>query len=608
MDRNWYLRFTVVVATIVVAWLALWPSLGRLDENGRLAHGSVLPANLVAPEWVRETFRGRISPGLDIRGGLRLMYEVEVDGYVEEERNRVAERILREVGVALRALTDDEAENPPAEKLARLRERVTVRKVGASSIRLVFRDAADASKIDRDWVREHHDDFRIDASREGDEAKEVFLTYRDARIDEMRTTAVQQAVLTIERRIDSLGLREASVSGRDRDIIVEVPGADERTFENIRSIISRTARLEFKIVDEGQATWMPGPEVQLPAGVTRSGNNLLAEGDAGRDALEQLIRTFTVPDDHVLAVGDTGESGRTTRYTVFYLLDATDVTGDDIDSAQVQFNDQEANRPVVGIQFKGPGATDFEELTGRNVGKKMAIVLDDRVMSAPVIQERIGGGRAQITLGNSFGQNLMDEANNLVVVLKSGALPARLRPSNEQMLGPTLGPAAVAQATKGAVIGIGIILIFMLVYYQFAGFVADIMVLVNLLMQLAIMAMFEATLTLPGIAATALTVGMSIDANVLITERIREELRAGRTARAAVDQGFDRAFWSIFDGQITTLIAGLVLFQFGTGPIKGFSVMLMIGMITSLFTGIFCSKVVLDWYVRGLKRQHIPVG
>jgi preprotein translocase subunit SecD len=263
---------------------------------------------------------------------------------------------------------------------------------------------------------------------------------------------------------------------------------------------------------------------------------------------------------------------------------------------------------VVALQFKGPGAIDFEEFTGRNVGKDMAIVLDDLVMSAPRVNERIAGGRAQITLGAAFGQDLMSEANNLVVVLKSGALPARLRPSNEQMIGPTLGPAAVRDATKGAMIGIGIILVFMLLYYQVGGLVADVMVLVNLLLQLAIMAFFEATLTLPGIAATALTVGMSIDANVLITERIREELRAGRTARAAVDQGFDRAFWSIFDGQITTLIAGVVLFQFGTGPIKGFSVMLMIGMITSLFTGIFCSKVVLEWYVRGLKRQHIPVG
>ncbi len=600
MDRNWYLRFTVVIATVVLAWLALWPSLGTAGQAG-----GILPEGARAPKWVRDTFRGRISPGLDIRGGLRLMYEVEVDGYVEEERNRVAERILREVGVALRVLTDAELENPPAEKLTALAQRVTVRKVGSSSIRLVFRNAADAAKIDRDWVREHHDDFRLDASRrEGN--LDVFMTYRDAKLGELQTTAVAQAVQTIERRIDALGLREASVSGRDRDIIVEVPGADEASFDNIRGIISRTARLEFKIVDEA-TTWLPADAV-LPAGVERGGNGLVGDGETGRAALEAFLRTLTVPDDHVLVVGDGGNEGNETRYTSYYLIDATNVSGDDIDTAMVQFNDQEANRPVVAIQFKGPGSTDFEELTGRNVGKRMAIVLDDRVMSAPTINERIGGGRAQITLGASFGQDLMDEANDLVVVLKSGALPARLRPSNEQMIGPTLGPVAVRQATKGAMIGIGIILAFMLLYYQFAGFVADIMVLLNLLMQLAIMATFEATLTLPGIAATALTVGMSIDANVLITERIREELRAGRTARAAVDQGFDRAFWSIFDGQITTLIAGVVLFQFGTGPIKGFSVMLMIGMITSLFTGIFCSKVVLDWYVRGLKRQHIPVG
>lgn len=606
MDRNWYIRFAVVLTTLTVAWLALWPSLGSVGENGRPTSGSILPKSAMAPKWVRDAFPGRIAQGLDIRGGLRLMYEVEVDGYVEEERNRVAERILREVGVALRVLTDDEAENPPAEKLARVRARVTVRKVGASSIRLVFQSAADASKIDRDWVNENHGDFRLDPER-ANSNKEVFLTYRDARINEMRTTAVAQAVQTIERRIDSLGLREASVSGRDRDIIVEVPGADQAAFNSIRSIISRTARLEFKIVDTA-TSWVPAQGTQLPAGVENSGATLTAKGDAGRDALRTFLATITVPDDHVLVVGENGDERGEKLYRAYYLIDATNVSGDDIESASVQFNEQEANRPVVAIQFKGPGAIDFEELTGRNVGKNMAIVLDDLVISAPTIQERIAGGRAQITLGASFGQDLMTEANNLVVVLKSGALPARLRPSNEQMIGPTLGPAAVRDATRGAMIGIGIILVFMLLYYQVGGLVADVMVLFNLLLQLAIMAFFEATLTLPGIAATALTVGMSIDANVLITERIREELRAGRNARAAVEQGFDRAFWSIFDGQITTLIAGVVLFQFGTGPIKGFSVMLMIGMITSLFTGIFCSKVVLEWYVRGLKRQHIPVG
>jgi preprotein translocase subunit SecD len=248
-------------------------------------------------------------------------------------------------------------------------------------------------------------------------------------------------------------------------------------------------------------------------------------------------------------------------------------------------------------------------MTGENVKRRMAIVLDNRVESAPVINERIGGGRCQITLGSYRDYNeLLEEANGLVIVLKAGALPAPIVPANEQLIGPTLGRDSVKQGAEGAVIGIALVLIFMLVYYQVAGIVADAMVLMNLLFLMAILAFFEATLTLPGIAGIALTVGMAVDANVLITERIREELRLGKSPRSAVDQGFGRAFWSIFDSQVTTFIAGVVLFQYGTGPIKGFAVTLMIGIATSLFTGVFCSKVALDWIVRGLRVTRLRVG
>jgi preprotein translocase subunit SecD len=239
----------------------------------------------------------------------------------------------------------------------------------------------------------------------------------------------------------------------------------------------------------------------------------------------------------------------------------------------------------------------------------MAIVLDDKVFSAPVINQRIGGGNAQITLGGGMGgQEAIAEANDLVVVLKAGALPAPLRPSNEQLIGPTLGQDSVEKGAMGALIGIGLVLLLMALYYQVAGLVADVMVVLNVLLLMALMAALGATLTLPGIAAIALTVGMAVDANVLITERIREELRLGKSPRSAVDQGFARAFSSVFDSQITTFIAGIVLFQFGTGPIKGFAVMLMIGIATSLFTGIFCSRVMLDWIVRGLKVERLRVG
>jgi preprotein translocase subunit SecD len=279
-----------------------------------------------------------------------------------------------------------------------------------------------------------------------------------------------------------------------------------------------------------------------------------------------------------------------------------------VKEATIQF-DQENNKPYVALQFNQKGANKFGELTGRNVKRRMAIVLDDRAESAPVIQTEIGGGNCQITLGGSGSYNeTLQEAKDLVLVLRAGALPAPIRPSNEQLIGPTLGQDAIKKGGMGALLGVTLVVAFMFLYYQVAGVVADIAVLMNLLFLFALMALFEATLTLPGVAGIALTVGMAVDANVLINERIREELRLGKSARAAVDQGFDRAFWSIFDGQLTTFIAGVVLFQYGTGPIKGFAVTLMIGIMTSLFTGVFCSRLMFDWIVRGLRVKTLRVG
>ncbi|MCB9667006.1 MAG: protein translocase subunit SecD, partial [Myxococcales bacterium] len=261
----------------------------------------------------------------------------------------------------------------------------------------------------------------------------------------------------------------------------------------------------------------------------------------------------------------------------------------------------------VSITFQKPrGANLFEELTGRNVKRRMAIVLDDRVESAPVIQTKIAGGHAQITLG--VGPNIQAEAKNLTIVLKAGALPVPIRPSNEQLIGPTLGQDSVQQGAIGAAVGVGLVMLFMLIYYQVGGLIANLMVMLNLVILFAFLALASATLTLPGIAGIALTVGMAVDANVLIMERIREELRDGKSARIAVDQGFRRAFWSIMDGQLTTFIAGIVLYQFGTGPIRGFAVTLMAGILSSLFTGVFCSRVCFEWWVRRRNLQRLRVG
>lgn len=629
MDRSWYMRFSVVLGAVVLAWLSLWPTLDQAEWVG-------------APEIIKEWFPGRIAPGLDIRGGLRLMYEVEVDEYIRDRRDRYSEQMVRELGVRIGVIEEDEVDSATREQLREIQDRVTVQRVGGRAIRLTFGTEEDRERFDTEWLNQRFPDLRMS----GVDGLIVNIAMREDRIAELQQTAVDQAKLTIGTRIDTMGVREATVQGRDTDLIVEVPGADESAFDDIRRIIQRTARLEFKVLDEEGSSFLEG--LDLPEGITVESESapngesspntrslfLVARGPkcADDDAecvsaqvkLQRYIEELEAADaqteerrfsDHQLVISELSARDDAAdrevdeeAWRTFYVYRTTDVTGEDVDDAFTSFDPQEGNRPVVSIQFNAAGAVKFEEMTGRNVKRRMAIVLDDVAASAPVIQTRIGGGRAQITLGSGDFDQIRTEANDLVVVLRAGALPAPLRPANEQLIGPTLGRDSVRKGAQGALIGILLVLVFMGFYYQVAGLVADLMVVLNLLFVLAIMAGFSATLTLPGIAALALTVGMAVDANVLITERIREEIRAGKSPRSAVDQGFKRAFWSVFDSQLTTFIAGVVLFQYGTGPIKGFAVMLMIGIVTSLFTGIFCSRVFLDWITRGLRVKRLRVG
>jgi preprotein translocase subunit SecD len=611
MDRGWYLRFSVVSLLLVASALVVWPSVDGL-----------LPESLRSPAWVNERVNSRIAPGLDVKGGLRLTYEVEVDDAIRERRDRLADDILDRLGVEFGIFKAEDM--PTREQLDKVRERVKIEKVGDREIRATFPKPEDSKKLTLEMVRKFGD-LKIES---GEGKPVVNLAIREDMVDELRSTAVGQARETIADRIDKLGVRETSVTARGTDIAIEIPGADEASFARIRDIISRTARLEFKIVDD-ESTFVQELS-DLPEGISRasegvsagtenpnaSSSYLWAEGEGSRQKLSAYVESLKprFPEGRELLLGpldrDPEGDGKAAKeaWRTYMLNTRADVTGEDVKEAFTAF-DQENNKPYVSLTFNQKGADKFQRLTGRNVKRRMAIVLDDVAKSAPVIQQEIGGGNCQITLGATQAYNtVLKEAKDLVVVLRAGALPAPIRPSNEQLIGPSLGKDAIEKGGMGALVGIVLVVFFMLIYYQVGGLIADVAVLMNLLMLFALMALFEATLTLPGVAGIALTVGMAVDANVLINERIREELRAGKSARAAVDQGFDRAFWSIFDGQITTFIAGVVLFQYGTGPIKGFAVTLMIGIATSLFTGVFCSRVFFDWVVRGLRVKTLNVG
>ena len=618
MERQWYLRFLVVVATATAAWLSLWPSLGQW---------------MSVPAWVETTFEGRINPGLDIRGGIRLMYEVEVDEYLRDKRDRDAEQLLRRLGVLLDVIDESEVNTATREQLQQVQEKVTVQRVGRRAIRALFTEASDRELFTADWLQENFDDLRLSAQ----DGNRIDLEMREDRLEQLRDDAVKQAQTVIDNRVNALGLGQAEVSSRESDVIVEVPGASEEQFQYVRSIISRTARLEFKVVDDEND--FIGTLTDLPEGIQRftepgyggegrrsttsylyvTGSPCAAD-DVGcvgpRQQLQQYIETLSPPEDHQLVVADLDPGDRPEEdadaeleaWRTYYLYRTSNVSGEDVDDARVGFDPQEGT--VVYLTFNAGGAVKWEEMTGANVKRRVAIVLDERVESAPVIQERIGGGSTRITLSRGVAnpQKVLQEANDLVVVLKAGALPAPLREANSQLIGPTLGQDSVRLGTRGAVVGISLVLLFMMLYYEVAGIVSALAVVLNLLFMLGIMSALSPPLTLPGIASLALTVGMAVDANVLIIERIREELRLGKSARAAVDQGFRRAMASVFDSQLTTFIAGVVLYQYGTGPIKGFAVMLLIGIITSLFTGIFCSKVMMDFVVRGLKVKRLRVG
>jgi preprotein translocase subunit SecD len=599
-----------MVLVTLMGWFVLWPSLH-----------SWVPA----PAVVRKYFTGRISPGLDIRGGMRLTYDVEVDVAVRDRRNLRADQLMRELGERLAIVP--KGSSPTREQLTQVRERVKSKHEGERALRLTFKSAADTQKLDRELVTRYGDLREVSRTD-----TDVVLEVKKDFLEQIRDTAVQQARETIQNRVDGLGMREASVTAQNTDIIVEVPGADQTAFDRIREIISKTARLEFQIVDD-EATFLNGL-TDLPEGITRqtefvsAGMNkpqvpasyLLSRGKEARkklaDYIDKLKADGRLPEDHELLLGEAErgqEEGAPANpeqsYRTYFLFARAEVTGQAIEDAFVSNDPQQGGKPYVAINFNGEGADLFKELTGRNIKRRMAIVLDDVVASAPVIQSEIGGGHCQITLGGFRPYNeILNEARDLVVVLKAGALPVPVVASNEQMIGPSLGADGVTDGVKGAIVSFMIVLCFMAVYYEVGGMIADVMVILHLLFLLATQAFFDATLSLPGIVAVALNMGMAVDANVLINERIREELRAGKSPRVAVEQGFSRAFSSIFDSQITTLVAGIVLFQYGTGPIKAFAVTLIFGICTSLFTGVFCSRIAFDLLVRGLRVQRLRVG
>jgi len=384
------------------------------------------------------------------------------------------------------------------------------------------------------------------------------------------SSAIQASIETIRRRVDAFGTTEPSIQreGRNR-VLVQVPGISD--VERLKTLIGETGKLEFKLVD---------PSANA----------------------EQIAQSKVVPPGDELLYGNPPSGApKGTPQIPYVLRNQVLVTGQNLVDAQPSF-DQRTGEPVVTFRFDAAGATRFGKVTQENVGLPFAIILDNKVISAPVIREPILGGTGQIS-----GHFTVQEANDLAVLLRSGALPAKLTVIEERTVGASLGADSIESGKKAALMGLALVMIFMLAGYGLFGLFANVALLINIALIFAVLSLMGATLTLPGIAGIVLTIGIAVDANVLINERIREEIRAGKSPFAAVDAGYSRALITIIDSNVTTLIAVLVLFWLGSGPVRGFAVTLTVGVLASMFTAVTVTRLMVAYWLRWTRPQLIPI-
>ncbi len=555
------------------------------------------------PSFYTSIFSGRLNYGLDLKGGLELKYTVDYKKAINDNtnklrdtlRSRLVEKWAEKAGKDPNALTD--AERKAAEA------RFDIKRSLYNTLEVTFKEAGDAALLDDDLVDTI--DLRFELRASGNTAT-LFLS--DKAIAEIKNEVVNQTLDVIRKRVDAFGLVEPDVrrSG-DADVDVQLPGLNERQMKTVREKIGQAAQLTFRMVvkeakvfDDKKDALEQYKKSNLEKAktlewVTDSRGAYLRS--QRKSEIINFVKTVQVPDDVMIGyeyVEDKDPiSGEVKdRYYRTYNLQANaPLTGDNLTRAAVGYGDK--REPVVNLEFDSRGATIFGDLTEKNVGNLMAIMLDGDVSSAPRINERIGGGRAQITLGGGrSAAQQMDEANALVTVLNNGAYKAPVIKVHDVEVGPSLGRDAVRSGMFSIALGFILAFLFMIAYYRQAGVIANIALLFNLILVLACLVSFNAALTLPGMAGIVLTVGMALDANVLIFERVREEIRSGKSTRNALDLGYGKAFWTIFDAQITTAIAGFVLMQYASGPIYGFAVTLLIGIGCSMFTSIVVTRMI----------------
>lgn len=475
--------------------------------------------------------KDKINLGLDLQGGMHVVLGVDTDKAVDAKIDNTVVQLRKELA---------------AEKI----NFNYVQKASGGKINISLKTPEDFTKA-KDIISKSYNTLQ-DVSISEENTLSFILEQKA--IKDIKESAIDQSLEVVRNRVDQFGVAEPIIQRQGTNqVVVQLPGITDP--ERAINLIGKTAQLKFYMVDDSVSE---------------------TEAASGNIPFDDII----LYQKHTDAA-----TGTTSKFPYVLKRDAV-LTGDYLTDAQVNINSS-YGQPIVEFKLDAAGSKLFEELTGENIGKRMAIVLDDNVYSAPVIKSKIPGGSAYID-----GMANMQEAKDLAIVLRAGSLPAPVKIEENRTVGPSLGQDSINAGVKASAIGFVLIVIFMGIYYRWSGWVANIALFTNFVIILGVMAQFGATLTLPGIAGIILTVGMAVDANVLIFERVREELRLGRTPLNALEYGYEKAFSTIMDANITTIIAAIVLFQFGTGPIKGFAVTLSIGIVASLFTAIFVTKAV----------------
>ncbi|HEX4113301.1 MAG TPA: protein translocase subunit SecD [Stellaceae bacterium] len=490
------------------------------------------------PNWLPHQ---QLNLGLDLRGGSYLLLEVDMNAVVKERLENVVDSMRSELRAAHIGYTGLQATSDEV--------RLTL-----TDPKVTDQVRAMARKVDAEI------DTNIDAKGN------VSIKFNPTALEARRRSAVEQSIEIVRRRIDESGTKEPTIQreGTDR-ILVQLPGVGNP--EHVKELLGRTAKMTFQLVDENVSAEdaargrVPPGDVVLPMENDRGGR-----GPAGSIVVKRRIM----------------------------------VSGDTLTDAQPTF--ENGNEPVVSFKFDSTGARRFGEATRDNVGKRFAIVLDNKVISAPVIREAILGGQGIIS-----GSFTVQSASDLALLLRAGALPAPLTILEQRTVGPDLGADSIREGTTASVVAVVLVVVFMFLFYGLFGIFADIALFFNLCLMFATLTLLGATLTLPGIAGIALTLGMAVDANVLIYERIREEVRGGRSLISSLQAGFERAFGTILDSHVTTLVAGALMFWLGSGPVKGFAVTLSIGVLTSLFSAILVTRLQVVTWLRRTKPKEIPI-